>query len=60
MGYTEMDEVRLGGAYNGRIGVIEEVVHEIINGKEQEEVAFYLMKIDGKSGYTIYPEDIDE
>lgn len=56
MSFTEQDEVRV---YGGRIGTIEKVVYEVVNGKETNNVYCYEMKIDGVSGYIVYPSDID-
>lgn len=58
--YTELEEVRLGGVYQGRIGIVEEAVHEVINSEREEKVSYYLMNIDGVSGCVVYPDMIDE
>lgn len=57
MHYTEKDEVRV---YGGRIGTVEKVIFEMVNGEETDTVYCYEMKIDGVSGYIVYPEDIEQ
>ncbi|MCM1178680.1 MAG: hypothetical protein NC347_00350 [Clostridium sp.] len=55
--YTEGEEVRV---YNGRIGVIDKVIFEMVDGKETDNVYCYEMTIDGVSDYMVYPADIEE
>lgn len=55
--YTKFDEVRV---YNGRIGIVEKVIYEIVDGKETDSVYCYEMKINNVSGYIVYPEEIEE
>lgn len=57
MNYTEQEEVRV---YGGRIGTIDRVFYEIVNGEETDNVDYYEMTIDGVSGYVVYPDDIEE
>lgn len=57
MNFTEQDEVRV---YGGRIGTIEKVIYEMVNGKETDNVYCYEMSINGVSGYIVYPDDIAE
>ena len=55
--YTVLDEVRV---YQGRIGKIEKVIYDMVDGKETDNVYCYEMEIDGVSGYIVYPEDIKQ
>lgn len=57
MNYTEQEEVRV---YNGRIGTIDKVIYEMVNGEETDNVYCYEMTIDGVSGYVVYPDEIEE
>lgn len=57
MNYTEQEEVRV---YNGRIGTIDKVIYEMVNGQETDNVYCYEMTIDGVSGYVVYPDEIEE
>ena len=59
MEYTELDEVRVK-TYGGRIGKVEKVIYEMVDGKETDNVYCYEMEIDGISGYVVYPDEIDE
>lgn len=56
--YIELDEVRIR-TLGGRIGKIEKVVYEMVDGKETDNVYCYEMEIDGVCGYVIYPEEIE-
>lgn len=57
MNYTEKDEVRI---YGDKIGTIEKVIYEMIDGKETDKVYCYEMEIDGESGYVVFPDDVEE
>lgn len=57
MNFTEQDEVSV---YGGRIGTIERVIYEVVNGKETDNVHGYEMSINGVSGYIVYPDEIEE
>lgn len=46
--------------YGGRIGIIEEVIYDMVDGKETSRIYCYRMKINGVSGYTVYPDEIDD
>ena len=59
MEYAELDEVRVK-TYGGRIGTIEKVVYEMVDGKETDNVYCYEMEIDGEHGIIVYPDEIDE
>lgn len=53
MDYTKNDEIKI---YNGRIGIIENVIYE----EGTNNVYCYEVKIGNKSGYIIYPDEIEE
>ena len=55
--YTEKDQVYV---YQGRIGTIDKVIYEIVDGEETDIVHAYEMTIDGVSDYIVYPEDIEQ
>lgn len=59
MEYTELDEVRVK-TYGGRIGTVESVIYEIVDGKETNNVYCYEMEIDEVHGCIVYPDEIDE
>ena len=42
MEYTELDEVRVK-TYRGRIGTVEKVSYEMVNGEETDNVYSYEM-----------------
>ncbi len=54
--YTELDEVRV----YGKIATVEKVIYDIVDGKKTDNVYCYEMKIDGVSGYLIYPDEIEQ
>ena len=56
MDYTELDEVRV----HGRIGTVERVIYETVNGVETDNVYCYEMEIDGGSGCIVYPDEIEQ
>lgn len=45
---------------NGKIGTIDEVIYEMVDGKETNNVFCYKMTIDGISGYIVYPDKIEK
>ena len=57
MNYTEQEEVRV---YGGRIGIIDRIFYEMVNGEETDNVYCYEMTIDGVSGYVVYPDEIEK
>ena len=57
MDYTVLDKVRV---YGGRIGTIEKVIYEMVDGKETDKVYCYEMEIDGVSRCVVYPDEIEE
>ena len=57
MEYTELDEVRVK-TYGGRIGTVEKVFYEMVNGEETDNVYCYEMEIDGVHGCIVYPDDM--
>ena len=56
--YTELDEVRVH-KFGGRIGIIDKVIYEMVNGQETDNVYAYEVTIDGEGGYIVYPDEID-
>lgn len=59
MRYAELDEVRVR-TYGGRIGTIEKVVYEMVDGKVTDSVYCYEMEINGEHGIIVYPDEIEE
>ena len=59
MEYTELDELRVK-TYGGRIGKVEKVIYEMVNGEETDNVYCYEMEIDGVHRCVVYPDEIDE
>ena len=55
--YTVSDEVRIL-RYGGKIGVIDRVIYETVNGQETNIIYAYEVTIDGEGGYIIYPHEI--
>lgn len=56
MNYTKQSKVKL---HDGKIGIIDRVFYEMIDGKETNNVYCYEMTIDDKSGYVVYPDEIE-
>ena len=57
MKYTEFDEVRVK-TYEDKIGKVENVIYETVNGEETDNVYCYEMEIDGVHGCIVYPDEL--
>lgn len=57
MQYIKKDSVRM---YDGKIGVIDDIIFTTINGKTTDQVDCYEMTINGVSGYLVHPDEIKE
>lgn len=54
--YAQNDQVEF---YDKRFGIVEDAIFEMVNGEITDNVCYYVMRVDGVSGYIVYPEDIE-